>query len=48
MPSYLLPIYAVLYRAFHLFLPATLGAWVLITALKASAKAKPESPTAHG
>ena len=38
MPLHLLPIYAVLYRAFHLFLPATLGAWVLVSELKTGGK----------
>lgn len=38
IPAYLLPIYAVLYRAFHLFLPATLGTWVLISELKKAGK----------
>lgn len=31
MPLYLVPVYTVLYRAFHLFLPAAFGAWVLFS-----------------
>lgn len=34
MPSHILPIYTVLYRAFHLFLPASFGAWILLSELK--------------
>ena len=34
MPLPLIPVYAVLYRAFHLYLPASLGAWVLFAELK--------------
>ena len=36
MPTHLLPIYTVLYRAFHLFLPATFGGWVLISELRSA------------
>jgi uncharacterized protein (TIRG00374 family) len=44
IPTCLLPIYAVLYRAFHLFLPATLGAWVLISELKKAGKEEVTHP----
>ena len=33
VPGYLLPVYTVLYRAYHLFLPAIFGAWVLLKEL---------------
>lgn len=36
MPAHLFPIYAVLQRIFHLFMPATLGACMLIAELKAA------------
>jgi uncharacterized protein (TIRG00374 family) len=36
MPAYLLPIYAILYRTFHLYMPAALGAWVLFGELRKS------------
>jgi uncharacterized membrane protein YbhN (UPF0104 family) len=41
MPLYLLPIYIILYRAFHLFLPASFGAYVLLAELRATAKKSP-------
>ena len=34
MPLSLVPVYTVLYRAFHLYLPASIGAWVLLAALR--------------
>lgn len=34
IPGYLLPVYTVLYRAYHLFLPAIFGAWVLLNELR--------------
>lgn len=40
MPLYLLPVYTVLYRLFHLFLPAAFGAWVLLSELKKAAANK--------
>ena len=34
MPAYLLPIYAILYRAFHLYFPAAFGAWIVFAELR--------------
>ena len=36
MPDYMLPVYAILYRAFHLYLPAAFGAWVVFAELRSS------------
>lgn len=37
MPTPLLPLYTIIYRAFHLFLPAAFGGWVLLSELKSGA-----------
>jgi len=37
MPTYLLPLFTILYRSYHLFLPAGFGAWVMISELKKAA-----------
>ena len=36
MPGYMLPVYAILYRAFHLYLPAAFGAWIVFSELRSS------------
>jgi uncharacterized protein (TIRG00374 family) len=37
MPTYLLLLFTILYRSYHLFLPAGFGAWVIISELKKAA-----------
>jgi uncharacterized protein (TIRG00374 family) len=40
IPTYLLPVYTILYRFFYLFLPAAFGAWVLLSELKGAAESR--------
>ena len=40
IPTYLLPIYTILYRFFYLYLPAAFGAWVLLSELRGAAESK--------